>query len=175
MGCGGSKQDVATGNTITRRILRRPSSVSKSKASSTSANGDASKKQAAESNGAAGEAKLVSKESSEEYFSSRREIECLDVVTGSEGAEYFSPIEDSDANVKTAEGSGEIAVSEAKNGAAFGPKKEKEQIGRKEDDGESLGKQSVDFKEAISIDEAEAEAEKKSPGEKETAKESSAH
>ncbi|CAD5165032.1 unnamed protein product [Musa acuminata subsp. malaccensis] len=173
MGCGGSKQDVATGNTITRRILRRPSSVSKSKASSALTNGDASKKQTAEANGAAGEAKLVSKESSEEYFSSRREIECLDVVTGSEGAEYFSPIEDSDANVKTAEGSGEIAVSEAKNGAAFGRKEEKEQIGRKEDDGESLGKQSVDFKEAISIDEAEAE--KKSPGEKETAKKSSAH
>lgn len=36
--------------------------------------------------------------------------------------------------------------------------------------GESLGKQSVDFKETISIDEAEAE--KKSPGEKETAKKS---
>lgn len=77
----------------------------------------------------------MSKESSEEYFSSRREIECLDVVTGSEGAEYFSPVEDSDANLKTVDGSGEIAVSEAKNGAAFGPKEEKEQIGRKEDDG----------------------------------------
>ncbi|RWW54608.1 hypothetical protein BHE74_00038803, partial [Ensete ventricosum] len=135
MGCGGSKQDVATGNTITRRILRRPSSISKSKASSVSANGDASKKQAAEANGAAGEAKLVSKESSEEYFSSRREIECLDVATGSEGAEYFYPIEDSDANVKTVVGSGEIAVSEANNCASFGPKEEKEQIGRKEDDG----------------------------------------
>lgn len=74
---------MATGNTVTRHMLRRASSVAKRKAAEVG-----------------GEGKLASKDSPEEYFSSRGEMERLEVVrmaTGSEGAEYFYPNEDGDA------------------------------------------------------------------------------
>ncbi|WOL06733.1 hypothetical protein Cni_G15467 [Canna indica] len=209
MGCGGSKEDVATGNTVTRRsILQRASSITKRKPTSSDVDDATSKTKLVndQANGAVvekapvtdGKANLASaNDSSDEYYSSRREMESLEAaVAASEGtAEYFSPLEDvADANMvgggdheeKTkSEGVREVEIIEAKKdviAASPETKEEKEKVenGDKEDDGESLGNLSVDFKEAISIiEEAEAEvanSEKKEEGEsKINVSQSSAH
>lgn len=112
MGCGESKHDVASGNTITRKKsdAGEPSKKSKDsmKHNNNEANGDlvpaaadhqikdiAENTEAKEGDSFSnnkGKARLITKESPNRYFSSRKEEESIDGIEGrSEKSEYDSP------------------------------------------------------------------------------------
>ncbi|XP_074575278.1 uncharacterized protein LOC141831774 [Curcuma longa] len=174
MGCGGSKQqDVATGNTVTRGLLRRSSSVAKGKRSEEKGAdaikvSDPAAVEDAKKAPADGEPQLASKgSSSEEYFSSRREPDSLvDAVEGgAEVAAVSLPGEhvDANANAKAGEDKETSAVPELEKEEEKKDKEEttannEEEEEEEEEEGKSVGQLSADFKEALSLDEKEAEA-----------------
>ncbi|XP_072958939.1 uncharacterized protein [Typha angustifolia] len=183
MGCGGSKDAVAAGNTVSiNRLLRRKSSTIMSISSPSIADRQISSD--------TGSGSKVEKE--------QEGTECADAAGNADGKstatvktveeekvtppELSSQSSSSDKEEQIIEikdaGDGGAAAAAAKEGVGVNCEEKSEALVVEEkgtnfkdieDDGESIGKNSVDFKEAISIEELESEA---TVSVKETSKES---
>ncbi|XP_038989075.1 resistance to inhibitors of cholinesterase protein 3-like [Phoenix dactylifera] len=178
MGCGGSKQqDVATGNTVsTGKLSQKEATASKSKASSTttdvssadnSSQSIVEKAEMADTNGGlqgnekptasmvvgdTEEEQLTTNETPNEYLSPRKDAEIVEAEAGGEEVDHLSLRKDRDANVVEEEGMEE----ELKETETETQEEEKEEVDLKnDDDGDSIGKSSNDFKETLSVEETD--------------------
>ncbi|CAL9145882.1 unnamed protein product [Musa hybrid cultivar] len=158
MGCCSSKQDVATGNTVSlRRPLRKESSVAfDSEASSTTTGSTATddgSKRLHEVNGE--EAQLASTESPDGVLSSaKRDAKDFEVSTNSDDDAVGTDHVEMAAGVHRGADASESKTSADETSKALQEKEETSTRGDV-DDGESVGEHSADFKEAIFVEEAE--------------------
>ncbi|XP_072983925.1 uncharacterized protein [Typha latifolia] len=168
MGCGGSKDEVAAGNTVSiNRLLRRksstitsissPSIADRQKSLDTGSGSKVEKEQeATECTDAAGNADGKS-------TATVKTVE-EEKVTPPELSSQSSSSDNEEEHIEIKDAGDDGAAAKESVGVNCEEKsealvEEKETTFKDiEDDGESIGKNSVDFKEAISIEELESEA-----------------